>query len=287
MRTALLVLASTALVPFSTVARDAQTDKTDQVSPSVITDQRQNLAENTLGKGFGPQSPRDIEADYGDNPVVFSAAPESSKMNLCDIHFHKYAEHKGGEFTKYAGPGDGKGYYTGYEYTGKLSEAASAPVGQKICLSEHGGLSVGDTVEAHYVYTTAQVEPGPTLASCFSEAAANPQLRVEAQVYVLVNDESAEDFGELAEVGRREGYHQALNIPDDTGDPVQYAGSTTGPAFNETGSPLQVTWSVRPEVAKVDIKTVGKWCEDNVFEEDHAHGSRNLVINPKLLSERE
>ena len=41
---------------------------------------------------------------------------------------------------------------------------------------------------------------------------------------------------------------------------------------------------MRPEVAVLDINSVGKWCEGNVFNEDHAHGVRNLVMNPKLLS---
>jgi hypothetical protein len=113
----------------------------------------------------------------------------------------------------------------------------------------------------------------------------NPQLRVEAQVMVLVNDVSALDFHDLTEIGLVENYHQALNIPDNTGTPVQYVGSTTGPAYNEEGSPLQVSWSVRPEIAKVDINTVGDWCESNPFDESQAHGVRNLVINPLLLSE--
>jgi len=39
-------------------------------------------------------------------------------MNLCDIHFHKNAEHKGGEFTTYAGHGDGHGYLSGFKYNG-------------------------------------------------------------------------------------------------------------------------------------------------------------------------
>jgi len=45
-----------------------------------------------------------------------------------------------------------------------------------------------------------------------------------------------------------------------------------------------VSWSVRPQVAKVNIKTVGAWFEKNVFDEDHAHGVRNLVMNEALLS---
>lgn len=75
-----------------------------------------------------------------------------------------------------------------------------------------------------------------------------------------------------------------LNIPDDTGKPIQYAGSTRGPAYNEKDSPFQVTWSVRPEVKKVHIDSVGAWCKDNSFNESHAHDVRNLVINPNLLS---
>lgn len=37
-------------------------------------------------------------------------------------------------------------------------------------------------------------------------------------------------------------------------------------------------------VAKVNIETVAKWCKGNTFNEDHAHGVRNLVINEDLLS---
>lgn len=111
-----------------------------------------------------------------------------------------------------------------------------------------------------------------------------PQLRVETQVFVLVNDANALDFNELTAHGEQGGVYQALNLPTNTGTPIQYAGSTTGPSYNENGSPLQVTWSVRPQVAKLNIATVGKWCEENVYNEDHAHGVRNLVINPDLIS---
>jgi hypothetical protein len=115
----------------------------------------------------------------------------------------------------------------------------------------------------------------------------NPALRVETQVIVLVNDENAIDFNDMAKIEEVNGYHQAVNIPSNTGTPIEYIGSTTGPAYNEVASPLQVAWSVRPEVAKVDASSVGKWCEGNVFNEDHAHAVRNLVINPKLLSSME
>ena len=129
-----------------------------------------------------------------------------------------------------------------------------------------------------------RVTPGPTLGACLSEAIMNPQLRVETQVYVLVNDPAALDFVKLTAIGEVNGFQQALNIPDNTGAPVQYAGSTTGPSYNEAGSPLQVSWSVRPKVAKVNINSVGEWFKGNVFDEKYAHGVRNLVVNPDLLS---
>ncbi|OEE62571.1 hypothetical protein A1OO_12890 [Enterovibrio norvegicus FF-33] len=275
----IIVLAS--IASFGVVAKSGD----GNVSDEAIAEQRSELAENTAGEGFGPQSPRDIDSHEGRNTLSFNPAPEYTQMNLCNIHFHKNAEHKGGEFTKYAGNGDGHGYQSGFQYAGKLSAAELAPVKGEICSSKHGDVKAGDTIEVHYVHTTAQVEPGATLGSCFNDANKNPQLRVETQVYVVVNDNTALDFEKLNEHEKKDGVHQAINMPNNTGKPIQYAGSTTGPGYNEEGSPFQVTWSVRPKVAKVNIATVGEWCEGNDFDEDHAHGVRNLVVNKDLLSE--
>lgn len=257
------------------------------VTDSVVEKQHVNLAKNTKGQGFGPQSPRDIEQSYGVNERYFSFAPNRSKMNLCNIHFHKNAEHKGGEFTTYAGHGDGNGSDTGYVYNGQLSKTQLKPVSAKICAAKDQPLQSGDTLEVHYVFSSAQVEPGATLGACLDDNTINPGLRVEGQVIVLANDENALDFVELATVERIGPYFQAPNIPANTGKPVEYLGSTTGPAYNENGSPIQVSWSVRPEVAVVDINSVGKWCDNNVFKEDYSHGVRNLVTNPHLLSSME
>jgi len=255
-----------------------------EATDSMIKEQRAILAENTQGKGYGPQSPRDIDSKMGKNTITFEMSPEYSEMNLCNIHFHKNAEHKGGEFTKYAGNGDGHGYQSGYKYSGSLTASELMATDHDICSSAHGALSSGDTIEVHYVHSTAKVNPGPTLGSCLSESIKNPQLRVETQVYVLVNDKNALDFGKLTEYGVKNGVNQALNIPTNTGKPILYTGSTTGPGYNEKASPFQVSWSVRPKVAKVNIDTVGEWCKGNIFKEDHAHGVRNLVINPDLIS---
>ena len=279
--TMLLLAISTTL---STVGVYAA-EKHKHVSDKMIAKQRATLEINSDGKGFGPQSPRDIDSKKGSNARLFGSAPAADKMNLCNIHMHKNAEHKGGEFTKYAGNGDGTGYQTGFVYSGKLSRKERKKLNKDICPNPHGGLYPGDTIEVHYVHSSADTKPGATLGACLGDATFNPQLRVETQVFVVVNDKSALDFSLLTKHGVKKGYHQALNIPSDTGKAIEYAGSTTGPSYNEKPSSIQVTWSVRPKVAKVNIETVGDWCKGNAFDEDHAHGVRNLVTNPKLLSD--
>ncbi|MCE0559247.1 MULTISPECIES: delta-class carbonic anhydrase [unclassified Motilimonas] len=278
----LILFTSMAMTP---MLAHAASDTHHAVADSVIAEQRAALAENTKGQGYGPQSPRDIDTLVGTNTREFGIAPPYTAMNLCNIHFHKNAEHKGGEFNKYAGNGDGHGYNSGYVYTGKLSAEELAPYNQEVGKGEHGKLQSGDTIEVHFVHSTAKVKPGPTLGSCLNDAIGNPQLRVETQVYVVVNDKNALDFVKQTEYGLKDGLYQAINIPTNTGEAIQYAGSTTGPSYNEKGSPFQVTWSVRPQVAKVNIATVAQWLKGNDFNEDHAHGVRNLVVNPDLLSD--
>lgn len=228
---------------------------------------------------FGPQSPRDIDSAAGRNPTRVTFAPRSSEMNLCNIHFHRNAEHAGGEFSL---PAEGAG--AGYRYAGTLAAGElRAPV-RPVCPHGADSLHSGDTVEVHFVYSNAAVQPGPTLGACLNDANRNPQLRVEAQVFVLVNAPDALDFRRLAAWRKIDGYYQAPNLPDDTGAPVVYAGSTTGPAYREVDSPFQVTWAVRPKVARLDIASMGAWCGDNAFAEDHAHGVRPLVTDPQRLA---
>ena len=56
------------------------------------------LLAQAVCNGFGPQTPRDIDQTNGDNKRVFSLAPPSNEMNLCNIHFHNSAEHKAKDF---------------------------------------------------------------------------------------------------------------------------------------------------------------------------------------------
>ena len=256
------------------------------ISDEILEQQRSILAENSVSQGFGPQSPRDINVLNGHNQRKFSAAPSYTDMNLCNIHLHKNAEHKGGEFNTYAGNGNGKGYGTGYKFDGKLSGEELLPIEIEVGANEYGYLKTGDTIEVHYVFSTANVDPGPSLEYCLDEAINNPQIRVEAQVFVLVNDPSALDFVMLTLVEQDivTGLHQATNILKNTGAAVEYAGSTTGPDYNENSSHFQVTWNVHPQVKKVSISTLDIWFNNNIFNQDDAHAVRNLVINPDLLS---
>ena len=179
---------------------EAKMNPVNAVGDEVVAAQRAALAKNTDNKGFGPQSPRNIDSVVGSNKIIFAQAPASSNMNLCNIHFHKNAEHAGGQFSKYAGNGDGKGHQSGYVYSGKLTKQQSQPVTQAVCPSKYGQLQSGDTIEVHYVHSSAQIKPGATLGACLSESIKNPQLRVETQVYVLVNDDKALNFNQLTKV---------------------------------------------------------------------------------------
>ena len=232
-------------------------------------------------EGFGPQAPRDLDARGGNNTSVFSFAPPSTRMNLCNIHFHAQAEHRAEDFSRVTEGSDG------YQCNARsgLREEELAPLADNRCK----GVEAGDTIEVHWVHSSCDVAPGKGLGACLSEACANPNLRVETQIFLVVHDPEAMDFRELAYGGHRaDGYHQPKRLPEGTGEPVQYLGSTTGPSFTEqTCSPLQVTWSVRPRCAKVDLASLSAWCADNVFEENYTHGVRELVTDPRLLAEIE
>ncbi len=234
--------------------------------------------------GYGPQTPRDIDSLSGENDRFFSIAPSYKEMNLCNIHFHVNAEHKAKDYSIYAGEGD-HGHGGGYQcIDSKSLTKAELKTPQK---NNCAGVIPGDTIEVHWVYSSCDVKPGKGLGSCLSDSCGNPNLRVEAQVFIVVNDASAINFLDFAYDGNVvNGLNQAKALPNNTGSPVVFLGSTTGPKYTEQKcSPYQVTWSVRPQCAKVDINSLSNWCDGNVFKEDHAHGVRKLVKNPELLSE--
>jgi len=204
-------------------------------------------------EGFGPQTPRDISQRNGTNPVKFSIAPKSSQLNLCNIHFHKNAEHKASGFSVSGGEGDHGGWKC--NDTDKLKKKQLEPVSKNFCKN----VEPGDTIEMHWVHSSCRVMPGEGLGACLSESCANPQLRVETKVFLLVNDASASNFGDYAEGDNSNGYYQAKALPASE-DKVQFLGSTTGPKYTEqTCSPLQVTWNVSQSCEQLDINSLSKW----------------------------
>jgi len=251
---------------------------------AVLTSNMLHADNREICEGFGPQTPRDIDQLTGTNPRIFSIAPDYQELNLCNIHFHHNAEHKAREFSIYAGEGKngvGGGYQCNISQT--LTAVELKQPKEEIC----SGLKSGDTIEVHWVHSSCDVSPGKGLGSCLSDSCANPALRVETQVFTLVNDSAALNFNDFAYDGHQvNGLHQAKAIPNNTGKSVQFLGSTTGPSYTQqVCSPLQVTWSVRPHCAKLDINSLGRWCKNNVFQEDYSHGVRKLVTHPDLLSE--
>lgn len=237
-------------------------------------------APNQIGcQGAGPQAPRDISHSAGMNTSFFNYAPSSTHLNLCNIHFHKNAEHKAVGYSIPGGAGDHGGWKC--NDTESLSAKELKPfTGNAAC----SNIKVGDTIEIHWVHTSCHIKPGPTLGSCLSKTCGNPQLRVEGRTFVLVNDRRALQLQDYGTGKKVKGYYQAKAIPE-VGRTVRYNGSTTGPKYTEQNcSPYQVSWSQGTGCAKMDIASVHKWCEGNVFKEDHAHGVRQIVKSPSLLS---
>ncbi|MCR9270424.1 MAG: delta-class carbonic anhydrase [Hyphomonadaceae bacterium] len=227
----------------------------------------------------GPQTPRDISSTIGLNTVTFPKAPPSTSMNLCNIHTHTNAEHKGPGFSVFVDATDNGGYAC--NETADLTEAELMP-----SEGAYKGVVPGQTIEVHWVHTTCDATPGEGLGACVPEGCTDPLLRVEAQTFLVVNDENALDFTVMADViEEKGGFYQAGMIPSDTGTPVTFPGSTTGPSYTQAVcSPAQVTWNVRPMCAKLDINSLHAWAEGNVFNETESHGVRQLVTAPELLS---
>jgi hypothetical protein len=219
-----------------------------------------------------PQSPRDITRTAGTNPVRFSRTLlPIAQMRLCEIHFHKPAEHK--IPATIPAPGNAAGFVCSSKAASSdPRQAAEEEAGHAGCK----GVQAGDTIEVHWVYTTCNVDPAPTLDSCFSANCINPQIRAEAQVFRLVSTGQGADW-------QASGYSQ---FPPQAGSgTVEYLGSTTGDAYDDQKcSPFQVVFKVRPNCLPLTLASFNRWCDDNPFHEDHPHGVRKLVTNPALLS---
>ncbi|MBP0481883.1 cadmium carbonic anhydrase [Sagittula sp. M10.9X] len=233
-------------------------------------------------KGYGPQTPRDLNSTIGINQRTFAMAPPATQMSLCNIHTHTNAEHRGPGFTISGGPGENGGWKCNETPNLTHEELEDPFLGH----NAFHGVKPGDTIEVHWVHTSCDITPGEGLGSCLSDACANPQLRVEAQIFLVVNDPTALNFMDFDYGGEINGRHQAKAIPTGTGRPIQFLGSTTGPKYTErVCSPLQVTWAVRPNCARLDVHSLNEWAQSrNIFNETHSHGVRQIVTKPELLA---
>ncbi|KPK25086.1 MAG: hypothetical protein AMJ61_12945, partial [Desulfobacterales bacterium SG8_35_2] len=95
----------------------------------------------------GPQAPRDIENSAGSNGITFGLAPPVEEMNLCNIHFHRNAEHKSAAFSTYVEDGSNSGWACQEPAAGRLAH-------KHVEYNGCEGIAAGDTIEVHWVYTT-------------------------------------------------------------------------------------------------------------------------------------
>ena len=230
-------------------------------------------------QNFGPQTPRDLTKRDGENPVKFNLSPNHRQLNLCNIHFHKHAEHKASGFSLPAEK-TGAGGWKCNETQSLTSSQLEAPASNQFCQN----VMPGDTIEVHWVYSSCDVKPGKGLQACSSQSCANPQLRVETKVFLLVNDAKAPSFARYTATTAKNGFQQVTQLPDRS-DALEFLGSTTGPQYSEqTCSPFQVTWNVSQSCQLLNINSLHEWCKKNPFNEEHAHGIRKVVTTPELLS---
>lgn len=164
-------------------------------------------------------------------------------MTLCNIHLHESAEHKGGEFTTYAGDGHG----SGFSYDGTLTPEELPPSRPRSATARMAIWRRATPSRRISSTRPPRPSPAPPCKAALPKATHNPQLRVEAVIGVLVNDPEADDFTQDAPGSSLDGLNQLPDLPADLGAPTVYNGSTTGEDFDLKGSPVQVTWSVRPK----------------------------------------
>ncbi len=239
-----------------------------------------STAYSSTCEGFGPQAPRDLTKVEGTNGVLFDFAPALEHMHLCNIHFHKNAEHKAIGFSL----SGGKGNFSGWKCNGSnnIKKEYLKPINKNFCEN----INHGDSIEVHWVHSSCDVEPGKGLDACLPVKCVNPQIRVETKVFLVVNDSNALDFTKFDSSNKTNqfGYHQALSLPNRS-DAIQFLGSSTGPQYTEhICSPLHVTWNVSQSCSRVDINSLSKWCASNKFAENKAHGVRQIVTAKGLLS---
>jgi hypothetical protein len=113
------LLGGAALALSACSANDSTTTDTPKAKTEMAS------ADGPLCLASGPQTPRDISNRSGLNDVMFGMAPASTQMNLCNIHTHTNAEHKGPGFEMFVNDSDYGGYAC--NATADLTDAELAP----------------------------------------------------------------------------------------------------------------------------------------------------------------
>ena len=250
---------------------------TDGGQTTTSPDSWNNCGKTAIGEvTAGPQAPRDIDSRAGTNTTIFRTANKTNKMNLCDIHYHWNAEHKSKAYSTFIDVEDSE--HSGWAIVEPASTDPVYRAKHDISHLLHGdvhdiGVIVGDTIEVHFVHSSCNVkfnklDPANGLGNCSTIVCANPQLRVVAQVFKVVDHNA--DITDL---------EHPMNHNDRR---VVYTGSTTGAKHNNDHcSPLQVTWDVKKTYATIDAHGLAEWSHKR---EQHAHGVRELVTHDDLLS---
>ena len=226
----------------------------------------------------GPQAPRDIDSAWGTNATQFKTAYRTSKMNLCDIHYHWNAEHKSAAYSTFVDThNDHSGWAVIKPASTDPKERAENDISHLLEGDAHEiGVMVGDTIEVHFVHTSCNVkyeelEPANGLNNCATTVCANPQLRVVAQVFKVVDEEH--EHADVTDLSHPMAHNDAR---------VVYTGSTTGSKYNNDHcSPYQVTWDVKKTPATISAHGLAHWSHEH---EQHAHAVRELVTRSELLS---
>lgn len=145
----------------------------------------------------------------GQSPRIYSPAPFAVSMNLCNIHTHTDAEHECPDFSLFGRDGERGGYKCNETPLLSADELEYPEPG-------HGafhGVKPGESLKVSSVYSTCEVFPGQGLVSCVRSNCDNPQLRVEAQNFLLVDARSAHQLPEY-------GSPRSTDALDATGDAI-------------------------------------------------------------------
>jgi len=211
----------------------------------------------------GPQSPRDLAVAGGTNRLPVPG-DGTRPPRLCNVHFHRPAEHAGiAECPAVASEGGGG--------------AAAGVCGS----GEHRPVRAGEEIEAHWVYTSCPEppEPRPGLDNCVCGSQEGPDpmvLMVLGRAYLVSPDGTSGAADRLAEPA---------------GVLARYGGSTTGPSYSGGGpddprpcSPARVQWAMDRRCLALQVSALGEWCRTNPWNEDHAHGLRDVIEREDWLS---